>query len=205
VSTPVTNVQRLSMSRAAEGIKALRAHIAALDTLEEMVPALSGERLQSIEFRTAVTTQVKALNSSVNIFTTSGWRGAAEQEAKFRRAIGRVEHCATAIVFAERRRIIESALAEAKDLIEQCIAFLDFEAHRYPEKGASRPEPKSQPVSVKTETGPELKSQPVAEKTEAGRTKAPVSFWDAFSFKLPFGLGTVDPVKLREWFKERGR
>jgi hypothetical protein len=191
MSLPVTNQQRLSMTRAEEGIKLLRGHIASLDGLGELVPALDREGANMRGFREAAIDQAKALKKSKNdIFYLAGWKGSSEEAEKLQRASGRVEHCGTAIAYSARKQIIESALAEAKDLIEQCIDFLDGEAHRFPEKTMVLP-------------APELSAAKV-EKREIS-TKPQTKFTDVFTFKLPFGFGTVDPIKLSQWIKERWR
>jgi hypothetical protein len=185
----ITNVQRLSMKRAEEGVKFLRAEVAALDALGNEVPNLSGDRTRHETFRAAVAARAKSLHEAEgNIFEMVDWKGASGQREKLKHAISRVEHCRTAVIYSERKKIIESALAEAKDLIEQCIVFLESEAHRFPEIA----------------TGPQQPNVP-ATKIEPSDAKRRIKLQEVITIKLPFGFGTVDPIKLAQWIRERLR
>jgi hypothetical protein len=177
------------MARAEEGIRLLRGHIASLDGLGELVPALDLEGTHRGRFQEAAADQVKALKKSKNdIFHFAGWKGSSEKAEKLQRAINRVEHCKPALAYSARKQIIESAIAEAKDLIEQCIDFLNDEAHRFPEKTTVSPAPELSATKV------EKSATPIKPQTK---------FTDVLTLKLPFGFGTVDPVKLTQWIKER--
>lgn len=183
----VTNVQRLSMNRAEEGIKFLRVQLAALDTLEEMVSNLNGERACHDSFTAVVAERVKSLNETErNIFAMAPRKGAPEQVEKLKYAISRVAHCGKAVIYPERKKIIKSALAEAKDLIAKCIAFLEVEAHKFPEKGANVPNAELPATGV-----------------EPSNTRPRTKFSEVITIKLPLGFGTIDPIKLAQWIKER--
>lgn len=84
------------------------------------------------------------------IFGLSSWSGAFEQREVLKRAAGRIRHCANAIDYNESEIIINEALAEAKDLIEQSIIFLEVEARRFLEKRLESPPPEA----LKTDTPP---------------------------------------------------
>ena len=187
----VTQVQRLSMRRAEESISLLRAQMAALRVLDDMVTWLSSDRAYLDKFCATVAARVKALNESrEKIFRMAPWRDASEHHEELRKAIARVEHCGRATAYPERKEIIESALAEAKDLIEKCIAFLDHEAHRFPE----------QPIIAKVPDP--LRPDDQKLKTALIEAKPKVIVADWLSVKLPFGLGTVDIIKFTQWIKQ---